>query len=185
MIRSLHKEATESITTAGVLFKNGVMRMWWNPLFLAAYDSAKVRGILKHEALHLCLEHTTTRRYDPHIIWNWACDLAINCTLSESEFPTCGIRPGTPLKKPANWALLTSEKKDRHNKLSALIASLPRDLSSEEYFTKLMEDEEIKKMIEESENGFDDHNGWDEVTDSEREWAAGKVRQMPSRRSAL
>ena len=177
VIRSLHKEATESITTAGVLFKNGVMRMWWNPLFLAAYDSDKVRGILKHEALHLCLEHTTTRRYDPHIIWNWACDLAINCTLSESEFPTCGIRPGTPLKKPANWALLTSEKKDRHNKLSALIVSLPRDLSSEEYFTKLMEDEEIKKMIEESENGFDDHNGWDEVTDSEREWAAGKVRQ--------
>ena len=179
VIRSLHKEATESIATAGVLFKDGIMRMWWNPLFLAAYPAAQVRGILKHEALHLCLEHTTTRRYEPHTVWNWACDLAINCTLSEAEFPKCGLRPGTPLTRPADWATLSDEKRARHEKLSTLIASLPRDLSSEEYFTRLMEDPEVSKMIEEAGegSGFDDHTGWDELSDEDREWAAGKVRE--------
>jgi predicted metal-dependent peptidase len=182
VIRSLHKEATESITTAGVLFKDGIMRMWWNPLFLAAYTNAQVRGILKHEALHLCLEHTTTRRYEPHTIWNWACDLAINCTLSEDEFPKCGLRPGTPLNRPANWTFMLPDEKARHEKISALIASFPRDLSSEEYFTKLMEDPEIQQMVKESKGlGFDDHEGWDEVTDEDREWAAGKVRQAVAR----
>lgn len=176
VIRSLHKEATEKIKTAGVLFKDGIMRMWWNPLFLAAYSSDQVRGILKHEALHLCLEHTTTRRYEPHVIWNWACDLAINCTLSDAEFPTCGLRPGTPFKKPENWSKLSDADKDRHNKLSAFIASLPLNLSSEEYFTKLMENDEIKKMIEEHEYEFDVHSGWDDLSDDEREWAAGKIR---------
>lgn len=179
VIRSLQKEATESISTAGVLFKDGVMRMWWNPLFLAAYPAAQIRGILKHEALHLCLEHTTTRRYEPHTVWNWACDLAINCTLSEAEFPKCGLRPGTPLKRPGNWSTLGPEEQARHEKLSALIASFPPHLSSEEYFTRLMEDPEVSKMIEESgeSSGFDDHTGWDELSDEDREWAAGKVRE--------
>ena len=185
IIRSLHKERTEKIPTAGVLFKDDIMKMWWNPLFLAAYNASQVTGILKHEALHLALEHTTTRRYDPHMIWNWAADLAINSTLSEEEMPPCGFRPGRPLKRPNEWDTMSPEEQGRHEKVSALIESFPLHLTSEEYFSRLMESEVVQEMMKKGESGegapgmegMDDHSGWDELSDEEREYVAGKVRQ--------
>ena len=194
IIRSLHKEKTQAIPTAGVLFKDDIMRFWWNPLFMAAYNPAVVGGILKHEALHLALEHTTTRRYQPHQIWNIACDLAINSTLSEDEMPPCGFRPGKKFGTPHDWSEWKPEQQARHLKLSALVESLPLHLTSEEYFGRLMESDVVKEMLEEGEKGKgmpgegdpgesgfpqgqDDHSGWDELSDEEREYVAGKVRQ--------
>ena len=55
VIRSLHKTATESITTAGVTVRDGILNLYWNPLFLAAYPNRVVQGVLMHESLHLCL----------------------------------------------------------------------------------------------------------------------------------
>lgn len=182
IIRSLHKEKTEKIPTAGVLFKDDIMKLWWNPLFMGAYDAAVVGGILKHEALHLALEHTTTRRYQPHQVWNIACDLAINSTLSEDEMPPCGFRPGKKFRQPHDWSEWTPEQQDRHLKLSALIESFPLHLTSEEYFGRLMESDVVKEMMKDGEGegipgGFDDHDGWDDLSDEEREYVAGKVRQ--------
>ena len=185
IIRSLHKEKTMAIPTAGVLFKDDIMKLWWNPLFMAAYDPQVVSGILKHEALHLALEHTTTRRYQPHQIWNIAADLAINSTLSEDEMPPCGFRPGKKFRQPHDWSEWTQEQQERHLKLSALIESLPLHLTSEEYFSRLMESDVVKEMLKEGESGegqpgldgMDSHDGWDELSDEEREYVAGKVRQ--------
>ena len=186
IVRSLHKEATEGIPTAGVLFREGIMRLWWNPLFLAAYSEAGVRGILKHEALHLALEHTTTRRYQPHLAWNWATDLAINCTLSADEMPPCGLLPGRALKMPKDMASLPQERQDLLKRVSALVQSLPRDLSSEEYFARLMQDPDFKEYTQASGAGdgdgglgeMDSHEGWDELSDEDREFVAGKMRQI-------
>jgi len=182
IIRSLHKEATDSISTAGVIAKEDILRMFWNPLFLAAYPNAGVRGILKHEALHLALEHTTQRRYEPHTAWNWATDLAINCTLSKEEMPECGLLPGRPLKMPTNFNALPPDERDRLTKVSKLIVSLPRDLTGEEYFTRLMENEDFKEMMENQEGAgvgvMDDHEGWDELSDEQREYVASRVRQV-------
>ena len=185
IIRSLHKERTMAIPTAGVLFKDDVMRMWWNPLFLAAYNPSQVSGILKHESLHLALEHTTTRRYEPHKVWNIACDLAINSTLSDEEMPPCGFRPSRALKRPNDWDEMSDEDKAFHTKLSALIESFPLHLTGEEYFSKLMESEVVKEAMAKGKGegppgmpgGFDDHDGWDELSDEEREYVAGRVRQ--------
>lgn len=185
VIRSLHKEASEEISTAGVLARDGVMNLWYNKKFLGAYDNMKVRGVLKHEALHLCLEHTTTRRYQPHQMWNWATDLAINSTLSEDEMPPCGLRPGKPLREPKEWpATTTQEQIERFRRISKLIESFPLNLSSEEYFGRLMENEDVQQMVEENTvyvvgegNGMDDHEGWDQLSDDEREYLSGKVRQ--------
>jgi predicted metal-dependent peptidase len=185
IIRSLHKERTMAVSTAGVLFKDDIMRFWWNPLFVAAYDPAVVCGILKHEALHLALEHTTTRRYNPHQVWNIAADLAINSTLTEEEMPPCGFRPGKKFSIPADFAEWTPEQQDRHLKLSALIESLPLHLTSEEYFTKLMESDVVQEMLKAGDGepgdgmpeGQDDHSGWDELSNEEREYVAGKIRQ--------
>jgi predicted metal-dependent peptidase len=191
IIRSLHKEKTVKISTAGVLFRDDIMRMWWNPLFLAAYNAEQVGGILKHESLHLALEHTTTRRYEPHIMWNWATDLAINSTLSEDEMPPCGLRPGKKFKIPHDWDEWKAEQQARHLKLSALIESFPLHLTGEEYFARLLESDVVQEMIKEAKEkgggqpgegqpgmgGMDDHSGWDELSDEEREYVAGKVRQ--------
>ena len=226
IIRSLHKEKTENISTAGVAYTNEIMKMWWNPLFLAAYNSDQVRGILKHEALHLALEHTTTRRYKPHLAWNWATDLAINSTLTDAEMPPCGLKPGKAFSPPHDYETWPQDRQALHEKLSALIESLPLDLSGEEYFGMLMENEDFKEMMkgqkgpkgpkgpkgkpgdgsqgmpgggggeggegEEGESGdgdgdgadgdggypgMDEHEGWDELSDEEREYVAGKIRQ--------
>lgn len=184
IIRSLHKEATRSISTAGVLYADGVMRFWWNPLFLAPYSVNKIRGILKHEGLHLALEHTTTRRYQPHKVWNIACDLAINSCLSLEEMPDCGFRPGRPLPKPKSNTSLSDEEAARQQKFSDLIASLPLDLASEEYFALLMNDPNVQEMLNKSGDGeslagegMDSHEGWDEISDDEREYVSGKIRE--------
>jgi len=184
IIRSLHKEATLSIQTAGVLYKDDVMRFWWNPLFLSAYDNNKVRGILKHEGLHLALEHTTSRRYQPHKVWNIAADLAINSTLSHEEMPDCGFRPGRRLPMPASVHNLSPEEVERRQKFSDLIASMPLHLSSEEYFALLMNDPNVQEMLKKSNEGedlcgesMDSHEGWDELSDDEREYVSSKIRE--------
>ena len=85
VLRCVNYIKTDMIPTAGVLAKDGDINMWWNPRFLASLTSSQVRGLLKHEAMHLVYEHTTSRRMDPHIIHNYATDLAI---LSEIPIPT-------------------------------------------------------------------------------------------------
>jgi predicted metal-dependent peptidase len=80
--------------------------------------------------------------------------------------------------KPADFDKRDSTYKDRYNKLSSLIMGLKKDLTAEEYFTLLMNDPTVREMAEEFENEFmfDNHDGWDELSDDEREVVAGKIR---------
>ena len=216
VLRGIEKIKTRAIPTAGVLAKNGDVKMWWNPDFLASLTSPQIKGLFKHECYHLVFEHTTTRRRDPHVIWNYATDLAINSLIDEVELPEGGLIPGKAFKT------LTKEQKDqmgpkaveRYNKVSKTVASFPKGQSSEWYFQRLMEDPEVKEAIESSEktkgkslsdaladgdvkvdengnlvdkdgnpvtvmpgNGMDDHDGWDQLSDEEREMVKGKVKQ--------
>ena len=92
-----------------------------------------MKGLLKHECLHLVFEHTTTRRHTPHIIWNYATDLAINSLIPEDELPEGGLIPGKPFKA------LTEEQKvkmgpeavTRYELVSVKIASFPKERTSE------------------------------------------------------
>ena len=81
ILRPVTKVRTNSIPTAGVLAKDGDIKMWWNPKFLAGLTPLQVKGLLKHECFHLIFGHTTTRKHTPHIVWNYATDLAINLSL--------------------------------------------------------------------------------------------------------
>jgi len=151
VLRGVNYERTTAIPTAGVLAKDGDVHMWWNPNFLAGLTGLQVKGLLKHEAMHLALEHTTSRRMTPHIIHNYATDLAINSDIPEDELPEGGLVPGKAFKE------LTEEDKEkmgaeavaRYERVSTKIESFPRGESSEWYFTKLMEDPETRKDIEE------------------------------------
>ena len=68
VLRTVSKVRTEEIPTAGVLAKDGDIKMWYNPRFFAALPVKQVLGVIKHECLHLVFEHTTTRKHEPHII---------------------------------------------------------------------------------------------------------------------
>jgi predicted metal-dependent peptidase len=213
--RILTKIETTSIPTAGVIAKDGDLKMYWNRRFMAALEGKHVRGILKHEMLHLIFEHTTTRKYEPHKIWNYGTDLAINSHLMD-ELPDFGLFPGKAFKA------LTDEQKERmgaaavkqYETVSAKLEAFPKGMAAEWYFTKLMEDDEVKDALENpaagkngksladalkdgdvtiGENGqicdadgnplptipgtLDDHGGWDDMSEEDREYIKAKVKQ--------
>ena len=199
VIRSLTKIETTEIPTAGVVQKGSEITMWWNREFCAGLSDKQVRGLLKHESLHLILLHTTTRRYEPHWVHNWAADLAINSMIPEEELPEGGLIPGRPFPKltAEQIAERTEEEVERHEKLSKLIASFPKGESTEWYFGKLMENDTIKDMEQERKDaeeafkemmgklmegmGKDSHEGWgdsDNVSEEDRQLAEGKIRQV-------
>ncbi len=204
VLRTLTKTSTDRIRTAGVLAKDGDLKMWFNPAFLAALPGKHIRGVMKHEMLHLIFEHTTTRKFEPHIIWNYATDLAINSHLV-GELPDFGLEPGKAFKE------LTAEDKERmgeeavrrYELVSAKVASFPPKMAAEWYFARLMEDPEVKDAIqnpnpdgesgegEEGEGGgpgqpgngpampgtLDDHDGWGEMSEEDRELVKAKIKQ--------
>ena len=185
VLRGVSYTKTESIPTAGVLAKDGDVHMWWNPKFLAGLTADQVKGLIKHEAMHLALEHTTSRRMTPHIIHNYATDLAINSDIPKKELPEGGLIPGE------QFAELTAEQAEnmgpdavaRYYRVSEKIASFPKGESSEWYFTKLMEDPEVSKDIQEGNDGegsglpggMDDHDGWGEMSEEDKELLKGKI----------
>ena len=196
ILRKVTKKPSNSIPTAGVLAKDGQLMMWYNLRFMAGLTPAQVKGLLKHECYHLIFEHTTTRRHDPHIIWNYATDLAINSLIPEEELPEGGLIPGKA------FAELTEEQKTkmgeesvgRYERVSAKIESFPREKSAEWYFSHLqdvaddIQNEQQGQGGEPGEPGdgegqggmpgpMDDHDGWDELTDEERQLVKGKVKQ--------
>ncbi len=186
VLRGITKTCTKAIPTAGVLCKDGDLKMWYNPGFLTSLEDLQVRGLLKHEAMHLALMHTTTRRLEPHNVHNWAADLAINSNIPEVELPEGGLIPGK------EFGPLTDEQKEkmgedaqaRYERMSQFVADLPKGLSTEEYFARLMQDEQMKEDMQQQEGeggegmpGMDDHDGWDDLTEEEKELAAAKVKQ--------
>ncbi len=195
ILRGVDKVRTDMIPTAGVLAKDGDIKMWWNPGFVAGLTGKQVVGLLKHECFHLAFEHTTTRRMDPHIIHNYATDLAINSHIPADELPKGGLVPGEAFDEltDVDKTKMGPEAVKRYEVVSAKIASLPRGKSSEWYFAELMDDDEVKNAIQqESQSGrgedgegngpampgaMDDHEGWDELSDEERELVKGKMRQ--------
>jgi predicted metal-dependent peptidase len=191
VLRGVNYEKTDAIPTAGVLAKDGDVHMWWNPKFLAGLTDNQVKGLLKHEAMHLALEHTTSRRMTPHVIHNYATDLAINSDIPENELPEGGLIPGKAFKELSeeDKAQMSDDSIARYDRVSAKIKSFPRGESSEWYFTQLMEDDQISKDIQEGNKpqpgdgpaasglpgGMDEHSGWDELSDEERELVKGKI----------
>tara|TARA_B100001989_G_C24482845_1_gene435387 strand:- start:71 stop:1129 length:1059 start_codon:yes stop_codon:yes gene_type:complete len=150
---------------------------------MAGLSNNEVIGLLKHECLHLVFGHTTERRREPHIIWNYATDLAINSTIPEKELPEGGLIPGKSLSYEKDQLDQLSEKeKESFLKLSNLIESFPKNKTSEYYFEKLINDPDIKEYLENEEKiiqiGFDDHNGWDDIPEDQKELLEGKIKEI-------
>ena len=193
IMRNITKVRDDKMPTAGVTVKDADLYLYWSGKFFAGLKSEEIFGVLKHECYHLIFNHCTTRRLDPHFIHNIATDLAINCLIPENELPKFCLRPGKPLdlskvtdpKALAQWTAI-SEK----------IKSFPEKESSEWYFGQLMDDPTIQQMMAEGAPGFgigegdpdgegegsvpgqiDQHGGWDNMSDEERQIAQHKVKE--------
>ena len=185
ILRSLNKVESKEIPTAGVLAVDSEITMWWNRDFLASLLPKQVKGLLKHECLHLVFKHTTDRRKTPHILWNYSTDLAINSIIPYDQLPEGGLVPGYHLKPLSDEDIAEMGEEDiqNFNHLSDLIYSLPRNKTSEFYFQKLINDETIKKMAEDAETmfsfgGFDDHEGWDDIPADQKEMLNEKLTEI-------
>jgi len=197
VLRGVTRVCTQDIPTAGVLAKDGDVKMWYNPGFMLGLTDKQVRGLLKHEALHLALMHTTTRRLTPHKVHNWAADLAINSHIDEDELPEGGLIPGKAFGPLTEEQLEKMSEKAiaRYERMSKFVEELPPGLSTEEYFARLMQNEQMKEDLEgqpgDGEGGegqpgpgepghpgpTDHHDGWDELSDEEKELIEGKIKQ--------
>ena len=169
ILRSLNKVETTQIATAGVSTTYDKITLYWNREFLASLPDRQVIGVLKHECLHLLYDHTTSRRREPHIIWNYATDLSINTLLSADELPEGGLIPGRHLPAPKGDDV-SQKTLERYEKISKLIASFPPNKSADWYFERLMEDPEIQDMLQDQQamqqelqdllDSMDNHDDW-------------------------
>jgi len=89
---NLHKEFSNSLPTAGV-GKQGINQMLWiNPEFWGKLSENHKLGLLKHELLHICFYHLTTRNiFNNKKLFNIAADLEINQYIKEEWLPEGAI----------------------------------------------------------------------------------------------
>lgn len=184
VLRGVNYVMTERVPTAGVSTESGNITMYWNPKFLASLTRDQVIGLLKHESMHLALNHTTDRKQEPHLIHNYATDLAINSDIPKEELPEGGLIPGEAFAKlnPEQLSKMSADQIDRYNRISEKIASFPKHQSSEWYFREMLEDEQMREDLENSEDldlSMDDHGEWgDDVSDEDANLAKAKIRKV-------
>lgn len=60
--------------------------LYYNPDFIESLDTDEVMTVIGHEVMHTALEHGLRKQTRDHVLWNIACDYAINPILVNSSF---------------------------------------------------------------------------------------------------
>ena len=167
--RRVNKQESRAIPTAGVTVDKDTLqfKMLYNPDFFKDMEEKKIKGVLIHEFYHLSFKHVTSRKPEgiPNIIWNIACDLAINSMIGADNLPEGCCIPGGPK-----------------------FEDYPLGKTSEFYLEMMKEDEQFsdgeggfKGMEGESGSdfgNFDDHDGWDELTEEQRQMVEERAKDI-------
>ena len=143
--RHIRKIPSKDLPTAAVAFDmhRDELTLYWNPEFMKSLTEAQVKGVLKHEFLHLTFLHISARRKQPPQMWNIATDLAINSLINNgnpndtTHLPEFTLMPGRWFKHPDGREMTKDEKSAAP--IASLIASMSQNQASEWYFSKLME----------------------------------------------
>jgi predicted metal-dependent peptidase len=188
--RHIEKYPTNRIPTAGVCInaQTGTFELLYNPDFFETLSEDEIMIVLKHEFLHLILEHVTGRAPDKTLMrmWNHATDLAINSEIFPKE-------NNAQIKNLWDMCLLPGK---------APYQDFVRGHTAEFYFDKIKEKAEEQKQKgqqgqgqdqsggqngqpqpgEGEGSGFDSHEGWSEdgqnpVPADVRELAKERLRQ--------
>lgn len=199
--RRIYKVQTRDLPTAAIAYdpRYDQITLFTNPDFFEKLSNWEVRGVLTHEFYHFIFNHLTFRRRTPHKLWNIATDLAINSLIVENSSQTRfnDVNDVRPLPKcaliPGQWPVMpdgremTKEEKEA-SKIGELISKMPKLQASEFYFAKLKQlvdeekgpgasDEDIEVVIG-GVDSLDDHDGWDDIPEDQREYIMGKVRDV-------
>jgi len=205
-----------SIGTAAAIynFKTEEVEICYNPRFMASIaeerqgNGVEPRGAMvnEHEQFHLMLQHVTSRRREPHSLWNIATDLAINSLILRGDTPSRGapmlLYPGVMGKGPVD-PTYPKEVQEAREKLNKIIFELPQEQASEWYFNKLKSESEKegytwgKKGMKvpgapkpgeglggepgDGDEGWvlwpsDQHGGWDDIPEELRDIVEGKIK---------
>lgn len=98
------KIASKQIETMGVCFdKDGGVVLLYNPEFLKKITTLEAIAVLKHEAMHIFLDHITRFKEmtDQNLV-NMACDISINQYIQ--DLPEGGLYPETFELEKGLWA---------------------------------------------------------------------------------
>jgi predicted metal-dependent peptidase len=208
ILRGITKRRTEQIPTAGVMVRDGDVTYIYNPRFAASLVKdegvKKIKGLNMHECLHLVYGHCGDRKLNPHLIWNYATDCAINSVIPRELLPDCGIIPGEAFTELTAEQIekMGDDRVAKYQRMSDFIEALPVGLSSEEYFALFMQNDDFTSEPEEGTcdgncqpgegngdcegncncdipGGMDDHGGWGEdLNEQDREIIRGKMKQV-------
>jgi predicted metal-dependent peptidase len=167
--RRVNKSASRALPTAGVTVDKDTLqfKMLYNPDFFKDMEENKIKGVLMHEFYHLIFKHVTSRKPEniPHIIWNIAGDLAINSMIGANNLPEGCCIPG-----------------------GKQFEDYPMGKTAEFYLEMMKDDEQFgdgkggfKDLDGQSGSdfgNFDDHGGWDELTDDERQMVEERAKDI-------
>jgi predicted metal-dependent peptidase len=84
--------ATLLVSTPWVMTKDvetaatDMTTLYFNPDFMESLDDEEILFVLAHEVMHMALEHGLRQQARNHVVWNIACDYALNLVLKESGF---------------------------------------------------------------------------------------------------
>lgn len=148
LLSGINRDVSDRTETVGVSFRNGRPVLSVNPeFFVNGVDQDNQRSaVIKHEVLHLLLNHATrrdTKRHDPQL-FDLAADLVVNQMM------------GNHWQLPPGAVLLDS-----------FSFELPPNQTLEWYYQKLGEHRD--EISSEMEPGHSDHGDWDEQQDAESE----------------
>ena len=167
--RRVNKSASRALPTAGVTVDKDTLqfKMLYNPDFFKDMEENKIKGVLMHEFYHLIFKHVTSRKPEnvPHLVWNIAGDLAINSMIGANNLPEGCCIPG-----------------------GKQFEDYPMGKTAEFYLEMMKDDEQFgdgkggfKDLDGQSGSdfgNFDDHGGWGELTDDERQMVEERAKDI-------
>mgnify|MGYP003640680377 CR=1 FL=1 len=110
----LNKRETRDMPTMAVgVIRRVDLALYYNPDFVSGMTSGELRGVLKHEALHILLHHLSRTKhfaFNPRG-YNIAADCAINCHIE--GLPEGALYPkqfGMPDNQSSEWYYKTLKK---------------------------------------------------------------------------
>ena len=166
--------------------------LFYGRTFMSLLTPGEHNSVLKHELFHLVFKHVTSRRREPHMLWNISADCAINSIIASEggSLPECVILPGKRPKSPGKFA--SPEAKEAHENFADIIEKAPQMQSSEFYFDL------IQKATENNPKGgkwgqqgliandgsnvgvgpMDDHGAWDTIPEEIRSMVENKMKEI-------
>ena len=127
VIRGIQKIKTTAIPTAGVLAKDGEVRFWWNPAFLASLTPDQVKGLKKNCQKADLFPVKPSSHLHLNRFPKWVNKLLRDIIKSAKKllhFPRKSIRNGTlqsSWKIQKSKRLLSPVKKQKETRLSRLL----------------------------------------------------------------